>query len=333
LGLSVRVLVTGAAGFIGSHVVEALAGKGDEIFAMTRNISSVERRQRRPGEIHMVELDLMNLAAVRSALQDIRPELTIHLAWCTQPGEYWSAPENLDYVEASLQLARGLCDVACRKLVVAGSCAEYDWDYGFLSEDRTPLRPRTLYGACKNGLREILQAYCCKKAMQFAWLRFFHLYGPREKESRLVPSMILSLLRGETARCTGGEHIRDFLHVEDAASAVRAVGTSDFTGAINIGSGEPVKLKTIVEMIAAILDARDRAVFAALPDKPSEPHLLVADVRKLACGVGWRASRDLAKGLRDTVIWWKSQIADRQQEGSSDRHIRGTSSRASGQIQ
>jgi nucleoside-diphosphate-sugar epimerase len=271
-----RVLVTGAAGFIGSHVVEALAGKGDEIFAVARNRGGVERQQRTPSEIHIVELDLMNSAAVRSELRDIRPELAIHLAWCTKPGKYWSAPKNLEYVEASLKLGRGLSDVGCRRLVVAGSCAEYDWDYGFLSEDRTPLRPRTLYGACKNGLREILQAYCCKKAMQFAWLRFFHLYGPREKEARLAPSVILSLLRGETARCTSGEHIRDFLHVEDAASAVRAVSSSDFTGAINIGSGEPVKLRTIVEIIAGIVDARDRVVFAALPDKPSEPHLRVA---------------------------------------------------------
>jgi nucleoside-diphosphate-sugar epimerase len=328
-----RVLVTGAAGFIGSHVLEACAGMGDEIFAVVRNRRGMERPQRKHGEIHMVELDLMNPVAVSSALGDIRPELAIHLAWCTQPGAYWSAPENLDYVEASLQLARGLSEVGCRRLLVAGSCAEYDWDYGFLSEDCTPLQPRTLYGACKNGLREILQAYCCRKQMQFAWLRFFHLYGPREKEARLVPSMILSMLRGETARCTSGEHIRDFLHVEDAASAVRAVSSSKFTGAINIGSGVPVKLRTIVEMIAGIAEARDRVVFAALPDKPSEPHFLVADVQKLARSVGWHAARDLEKGLRETVNWWKSQIADRRQEESSERHLRGTASRASGQIQ
>jgi nucleoside-diphosphate-sugar epimerase len=232
-------------------------------------------------------------------------------------------------VEASLQLAHGLSDVDCRRLVVAGSCAEYDWDHGFLSEDCTPLRPRTLYGACKNGLREILQSYCARKTMQFAWLRFFHLYGPREKQERLVPSVILSLLRGETARCISGEHIRDFLHVEDAACAVRAVSTSEFTGAINIGSGEPVKLRTIVETIAGIVNARERVVFTALPDTPSEPPLLVADVHKLARSIGWRAARD----LRQTVNRWKSQIANQRREDLSERNLRGTASRASGQIQ
>src|SRR5271156_1639064 len=333
LGVSMRVLVTGAAGFIGSNVVEALAGKGDEIFAVTRDRSRVEWQLRTPGELRAVELDLMNSSAVRSALRDIRPELTIHLAWCTKPGEYWNAPENLDYVEASLQLVRGLSDVGCRRLGVAGSCAEYDWDYGFLSEDCTPLRPRTLYGACKNGLREILQSYCARKTMQFAWLRFFPLYGPREKQERLVPSVILPLLRGETARCTGGELIRDFLHVEDAACAVRAVSSSEFTGAINIGSGEPVKLRTIVETIAGIVEARERVAFAALPDTPSEPPLLVADVHKLARSIGWRAARDLRQGLRQTVNWWKSQIANQQPEDWSERNLRGIASRASGQIQ
>jgi nucleoside-diphosphate-sugar epimerase len=328
-----RVLVTGAAGFIGSHVVEAFAGKGHEIFALTRHRREADRLEAAGGGIHALEIDLMNRAAVRSALRDVRPELTIHLAWCTQPGAYWSAPENLEYVEASLQLARSLSEVGCCRFVVAGSCAEYDWDYGFLSEDCTPLRPRTLYGACKNGLREMLQAYCREKAMQFAWLRFFHLYGPGEKKERLVPSVILSLLRGETARCTSGEHIRDFLHVADAACAVQAVSSSEFTGAINIGSGEPVKLRTIVETIAALLDARDRVVFAALPDSASEPPLLVADMHKLAHTVGWSVSRDLIEGLRETVNWWKSQIADRPQEEPSERHLRGTASRASGQVQ
>jgi nucleoside-diphosphate-sugar epimerase len=328
-----RVLVTGAAGFIGSHVVEAFTGKGHEIFAVTRTRGGIQRRDEALRDARVVELDLMNFADVGFVLRDIRPDLAIHLAWCTQPGKYWSAPDNLAHVEASLQLAHSLSDVGCQRMVVAGSCAEYDWDYGYLSEESTPLRPRTLYGACKNGLREILQAYCSEKAMQFAWLRFFHLYGPREKQERLVPSVILALLSGETARCTSGEHIRDFLHVADAAFAVQAVSTSEFTGAINIASGEPVKLKTIVETIAALMNARERVVFAALPDTPEEPHLLVADVHMLGRKVGWRVSRDLKQGLRDTVNWWKSQIAVRQQEESSEQHLRATASRASGQIQ
>jgi nucleoside-diphosphate-sugar epimerase len=328
-----RVLITGAAGFIGPHVVEAFTGKGHEIFAVTRKRSGVHRCEETLVDARVVELDLMNFADVRFALRDIRPDLTIHLAWCTQPGKYWSAPENLEYVEASLQLARALSDVGCQRLVVAGSCAEYDWDYGYLSEECTPLRPRTLYGACKNGLREVLQAYCRDAGMQFAWLRFFHLYGPREKQERLVPSIILSLLRGETARCTSGEHIRDFLHVADAAFAVQAVSTSEFTGAINIASGEPVKVRTIVETIAALMNARERLAFVALPDTTAEPHLLVADVHTLARKVGWHVSRDLTQGLRDTVNWWKSQIAVRQQEESNERHLRGTAPRASGQIQ
>jgi len=328
-----RVLVTGAAGFIGSHVVEAFTGKGHEIFAVTRTRGGIQRRDEALRDARVVELDLMNFADVGFVLRDIRPDLAIHLAWCTQPGKYWSAPDNLAHVEASLQLAHSLSDVGCQRMVVAGSCAEYDWDYGYLSEESTPLRPRTLYGACKNGLREILKAYCGEKAMQFAWLRFFHLYGPREKQERLVPSVILALLSGETARCTSGEHIRDFLHVADAAFAVQAVSTSEFTGAINIASGEPVKLKTIVETIAALMNARERVVFAALPDTPEEPHLLVADVHMLGRKVGWRVSRDLKQGLRDTVNWWKSQIAVRQQEESSEQHLRATASRASGQIQ
>jgi nucleoside-diphosphate-sugar epimerase len=89
-----RVLVTGAAGFIGSHVIEAFSGKGHEIFAVTRERGGIQRREETPGDVRVVELELMNFADVCFVLRDIRPHLTIHLAWCTQPGKCWSAPKK-----------------------------------------------------------------------------------------------------------------------------------------------------------------------------------------------------------------------------------------------
>jgi nucleoside-diphosphate-sugar epimerase len=308
-----RVLVTGAAGFIGSHLTRRIVQEGHTVWAAILPGESTERLADVLDRLSVVAVDLREAHAVQELVSAARPECAIHLAWYAVPGKYWTAPENLDCVAMSLYLAQALVATGCSRLVAAGSCAEYDWSHGFLSEDVTPLKPRTLYGACKNATRQVLQAYCERVSMEFAWTRFFYLYGPGEAKERLVPSVILSLLRGETAKCTEGEQVRDFLHVEDVASAVWAVAQSNLTGPVNIGSGEPVKIRTVVETLERMVLGSKKVVFGALPTDPAEPPLLVADVRKLKLHTNWMPSRILEEGLRQSIAWWRenSHLSER----------------------
>ncbi|MFB3923207.1 MAG: NAD-dependent epimerase/dehydratase family protein [Terriglobia bacterium] len=302
-----RVLVTGAAGFIGSHVTRHVVQEGHEVTAVILPGESTGRLTDLIARLSVVPLDLRDSGAVREFLDKLRPELALHLAWYAVPSKYWTAPENLDCVTMTINLARALSEVSCRRLVAAGTCAEYDWDYGFLSEDTTPLRPRTLYGVCKNATRAILESFCPPAGLSFAWTRFFHLYGPGEPQERLVPSVIRALLRGETARCSSGRQIRDFMHVRDVASAVWAVAVSQLSGAVNVGSGVPSSLRSIVEIIAGILGGKRAVEWGAIAEDPQEPPLLVADVRKLFRETGWRPALTLEDGLRETVTWWRGQ--------------------------
>jgi len=148
--------------------------------------------------------------------------------------------------------------------------------------------------------------------MDFAWTRFFYLYGPGEPKERLVPSVVLALLNGQTAKCTHGEQIRDFLYVEDVASAVWAVTKSDLTGPVNIGSGQPVKIRTLVEALGRILNKSGDIIFGALPTDSEEPPLLVADVRKLKAHTDWAPTWSLEDGLRQAVSWWKSNKGEQK---------------------
>jgi len=304
-----RVLITGAGGFIGSHVVREVLQDGHTVVAVLRPGESPERLSDCLESVSLFSCDFYDEAAVRRLIAETHPEKALHLAWYVETGKYWQARENLDCVRMSLSLAQALAEAGCSRFVGAGTCAEYDWDYGFLSENVTPLKPRSFYGLCKNATREILQVFCQQAGMGFAWTRFFHLYGPKEDKKRLVPYVVLTLLKGGVAKCSPGEQIRDFLHVEDVASAMWAVAKSDLSGPVNIGSGKPIKVRAIVEAIAQHLQLEENVALGALPADPQEPPVLLADVRRLANVVAWKPSLTLEEGVAKTCEWWRSRTS------------------------
>src|SRR5690348_16309261 len=274
-----KVLVTGASGFIGSQVTRRIVHEGHDVWAMTIPGESTTRLKDILDRVTVAPVDLRESRRVRELVDGVRPDCTIHLAWYAVPGKYWNAPENLDCVSMTLSLAQILAEAKCSRLVAAGSCAEYDWDCGFLSEDTTPLKPRGVYGACKNATRQILQAFCKEAAMEFAWTRFFFLYGPGEPKDRLVSSVVTSLLGGQDARCTEGRQIRDFLHVGDVGGAVWAVARSSVTGPVNVGSGIPVSVRKIVKTIASLIEGPGQLKLGSIQDSSEETPMILADVR------------------------------------------------------
>jgi len=302
-----RVLITGAAGFIGSQVARKVLQEGHTVIAALRPGESAERLTDCLDAGAQIRCDLGDTEAVRRLIAHTQPEIALHLAWYVEPGKFWEAGENLDCVRISLNLVRALAEAGCSRFVGAGTCAEYDWDFGLLTEDVTPLRPRSLYGISKNATRELLQAFCAKAGMSFAWTRFFLLYGPGEARERLVPYVVLTLLEGGVAKCTQGEQARDFLHVEDAASAMWSVAKSDWSGAVNIGSGQAIKVRTLLLTVARLLGRESQLALGALTSDAQEPPLLLADVQRLARVVGWKPALTLEEGLTRTCEWWRAK--------------------------
>ena len=303
-----RVLITGAGGFIGSHVVRKVLLDGHTVTAVLKPGESSERLSACLDSISLFRCDLSDGEAVRGLVAEAQPEKALHLAWYVETGKYWQARQNLDCVRMSLSLAQALAEAGCSRFVGAGTCAEYDWKHGVLSEEGTPLRPQSLYGVCKNATREILEAFSAQAKMSFAWTRIFLLYGPMEAKERLVPYVVLTLLRREVAKCTRGDQMRDFLYVEDAASAIWAVAKSDLCGPVNVGSGQAIQVRTLVETVARYLQLEENLALGALPSDPQEPPLVSADVHRLASVVGWKPSHTLTEGVAKTCEWWKSRV-------------------------
>jgi nucleoside-diphosphate-sugar epimerase len=297
-----RVLLTGASGFIGRHALAPLLAKGYEVH-------TVSSRPVAGDMVHHHAMDLLDEPAVARLLAEVKPTHLLHFAWYVEAGKFWTSPQNIRWLEASLALLRHFREQGGTRAVMAGTCAEYDWNHGFCSEAVTPLRPATAYGTCKDALREALCAVSAGEGLSAAWGRIFFLYGPGEHPARLVPSVMRSLAHGETARCTHGRQVRDFLHSADVASAFVALLDSAVEGPVNIASGVPVTLREVVLAAAACFDAQDRVEFGALATPEAEPPLLVADVRRLTAEVGWRPSIGLADGMKQVARAWREEVA------------------------
>ena len=304
-----KVLITGAAGFIGRHCLPILLTKGYEVHAA----DSRESAKNVP-DVCWHQVDLLNSSEICRLMGEVRPTHLLHFAWFTTPGEYWTARENLDWVRASLDLLQAFEEFGGKRVVMAGTGAEYDWRYGYCSEQITPLAPTTLYGTCKHSLQIVLDSFARQTGLSAAWGRIFFLYGPHEHPSRLISSVIISVLKGEPARCSHGNQIRDFLYVEDVADAFTALLESNVTGPVNVASGCPIALRDIIYKIAEKIDRKDLIQLGVLPVSVHEPHLLVADVSRLTNEVGWLPKYNLDRGLEQTISWWKGYFIKKEYE-------------------
>lgn len=297
-----RVLLTGATGFIGRHCLPILEARGYEVHAVSsRSVPELT------SNIRWHQTDLLNPPKVASLMAKVQPTHLLHFAWYTMPGKYWTSVENVPWVQASIGLLHEFVQHDGQRVVMVGSCAEYDWRYGYCSEATTPIAPTTLYGTCKHLLQLVLSATSEQRGLSAAWGRTFFLFGPHEHPDRLVAYVIRSLLRGEPARCSHGRQVRDFLYVQDMADAFVALLDSAVSGPINIASGKPVVLQELIYKIAAKFNRDDLIQLGTVPTSPDEPPLLVADVRRLHEEVGWTPKYDLDTGLEQTIDWWKHE--------------------------
>jgi len=261
------------------------------------------------------EADLLAGGAVVAELvEELRPELLVHLAWYAEHGRFWSSLENVRWVEASLALLRAFIAAGGRRAVMAGSCAEYEWSRERYPED-APLAPATLYGAAKHGLHVVASALAAQAGVELAWARLFFLYGPCEDPARFVPSLALALLRGQPAPMSEGSQRRDFMHVADAGAAFAALAGSSFTGAVNVASGEGVALRELGQRIARAAGREQLLRIGARALPAGEPPALIADVARLREQVGFRPRVGLEQGLAQTIDWWRERLAGERPPG------------------
>jgi nucleoside-diphosphate-sugar epimerase len=293
-----RVLVTGATGFLGRPAARLLESRGWDVVRASAS-----------GADGTLAIDLLDVAAVRRLLQDVKPSHLLHAAWRPVHGDVMRSTDNLTWLAASLSLVQAFGDAGGERACVLGTSAEYDWNAGTLRNGTTPLRPATIYGACKHALHVALDAYASVSGMTLVWPRIFFVYGPGEHESRLTASVVRSLVRGEPAECTHGRQIRDYLYIDDVAAGIVAALDSTHAGAIDIVSGQGIAVRDLVTQIARAMGREDLLRLGAKPSPVHDVPLVVGDAREAADVLGWRPSVALDDGIASTIAWGRTAFA------------------------
>lgn len=296
-----KVLVTGAFGFIGRQVVKVLLENNYQVVG----VSSRECTEYNYSNFEKVTLDLLDYNAVKEFFNENHFENLIHLAWYNDK-KCHIHNLNIEWVSASLNILKCFQQSGGKKVLMNGSISEYDFDYGYFREDLTPLKNKSLFGKSKTALFEVAQEFCSLNNIDFKWARVFNLYGQYERPERLMPSVINSMLKGEDVKVSTCTKFQDYSHVEDVASAIVKLFESDIKGALNICSGKPVQLKTIVEKIKEITNFKGNILYGAIPSSFEHP-IVVGDNTKLIQELGFIPKYSLEEGLEKCVDWWRKQ--------------------------
>jgi nucleoside-diphosphate-sugar epimerase len=285
----VKIFVTGASGFIGKAFIRVALERGHRIGALSRSAS--EGNALDDGRISWFRgaLDNAPLAAIRA----FEPEACLHGAWFTAPNSYRDSAENQLLAHHSRVLLREFMRWGVGRIVALGSCAEYRITGAPMHEIHSPTNDSTAYSRWKNQLRSDFAADSGDYGVSTAWCRLFFPFGPEEHPLRFPTQLLKSLKAGTPLHVNSPRALRDYIYIEDVATALVEVVQSDVHGIINVGTGIGTAISGIVATAAEILGVHPNVTEGELDD-PLD--CMVADVSRLE-SLGWRSTYSIRSGL------------------------------------
>jgi nucleoside-diphosphate-sugar epimerase len=304
-----KILITGAAGFVGAACVDAALAAGHQPLAVVRPAGNHRRLIGKAVEV--LPLDLADRSALDQVMALRRPDVIIHTAWS---GVSNAARHDKSQLTDNIAIGLALVEAAAAnhvgKFIGIGSQGEYGLLSGKIAEAALPA-PTSLYGAAKLAMQVLGSQLCAEAGVEFAWLRLFSTYGPNDNPNWLIPSLITQMLDGQRPKTTEGRQRWDYLYIDDVAAAILAVAEHpDATGVFNLGSGQPVPVRRIVEAIGDLAAPGLELVFGEIPYQPDQIWHMEADIERLTRLSGFIPRVGLVDGLSRTIAWHKASRAE-----------------------
>lgn len=288
-----KVLITGASGFIGQSITKILHHKGIPIVSIGRSKPDYS--------INHIDLDLLKEKNFKPILQKIQATHLLHLAWHTEHSNYWTSPLNFSWVDSTIKLVYAFCATNGQHIVMAGSCAEYDWSEGRCDDENTQLNPNSIYGICKDVARRRAKLICNQFDVSCAWGRVFFPFGPGQSTHHLIPSLI-NYFQGKRAPfAIDTEAYRDFMYISDVAEAFITLLLLNKSGTFNISSGKVISIAEIINMIASILKVKSDHIFSLKKDFGNRSKIVFGNNEKLK-NLGWYQKIELRHGLEQLIL-------------------------------
>ncbi len=300
-----RVLITGAGGMVGAHMVPELLNSGWEVAAMGRQDAPTARLTSHQHRLQWFRADLCDREQVAGVVAAWRPSHVLHLA-STPFNPPVSSDTHVDVnvagIDNLLDALKATPDV---RVVYTGSAAQYG--EGDRLKEATPEKPTTLLGASKAAAGILLHTYGRLFGMQTIELRLFTPYGPMERPQRLLPHTILSALRKQPVRLGNGRQERDYLYIDDVVAAVHAALVAPVaSGSVfNVCSGIPTSVRALVTETLHLMGNPVTAEFDALPTRSDEIWKLSGDSTQAQKALNWSPRVSMVEGLNRSIEWYK----------------------------
>lgn len=268
-----KVLITGANGYLGRHVVAAVLSKGHQVLASDFNFDSLPET--------VVKVTTPIFSDTEDLFEALgSPDAIIHLAW--RNGFVHNATTHMTDLPAHFEFLKKMVDAGVKQLAIMGSMHEVGYHEGAVVAD-TPTNPTSLYGIAKNALRQAVDVIAKDKSTIIQWMRAYYIMGDDEKSNSIFAKIVKAEKEGQSEfPFTSGKNKYDFIDIDELASQIAAViSQKSVTGIINVSSGQPISLADKVESFIKENHFNIQLKYGVFPDRPYDSPAIWGDNQKI----------------------------------------------------